>query len=73
MKKTVRDEKGSKKRAVKKPTVTTFGERRRGSLQPRRRPDPCCCCLPWNSWEYKYWREKLGLAKAWKIVNLVKA
>jgi hypothetical protein len=37
---------------MKKRPITTFGERQRGSLQPRRWPGACCCCLPWSFWEY---------------------
>jgi hypothetical protein len=39
-------------KAVKKLTVTTSGERRRGSLRLRRWPGACCCYLPSSFWEY---------------------
>jgi hypothetical protein len=36
------------KRVVRKPTITTSGERQRGPLRLRRRPDAYCYCLPWS-------------------------
>jgi hypothetical protein len=44
--------KGNLEKAVKKLTITTSGERQRGSLQPRRWPGACCCCLQLGFWEY---------------------
>jgi hypothetical protein len=51
IKRIIRDKRDIK-RAVRKPTITTSGERQRGSLRLRRRPDACYCCLPWSFWEY---------------------
>jgi hypothetical protein len=39
-------------KAVKKLTITTSGERQRGSLQPRRWPGAWCCYLPSSFWKY---------------------
>jgi hypothetical protein len=50
-KRIVRNKRKSRK-AVKKLTITTSGERQRSSLQPRRWPGACCCCLPLGFWEY---------------------
>jgi hypothetical protein len=44
--------KGNLEKAMKKLTITTSGERQRGSLRPRRWPGACCCCLPSGFWEY---------------------
>jgi hypothetical protein len=38
--------KGNLEKVVKKLTITTSGERQRGSLRPRRWPSAYCCCLP---------------------------
>jgi hypothetical protein len=44
--------KGNLEKAVRKLTITTSGERQRGSLRPRRWPGACCCCLPLSFLEY---------------------
>jgi hypothetical protein len=44
--------KGNLDKAVKKLTITTSGERQRGSLWPRRWPDAYWCCLPSSFSEY---------------------
>jgi hypothetical protein len=38
--------------AMRKLTITTSGERQRGSLRPRRWHDACCYCLPLSFLEY---------------------
>jgi hypothetical protein len=51
MKRIVRNKKESVK-AVKRLTITTSGEQRRGFPQLRRWPGAFCCCLPLSFWEY---------------------
>jgi hypothetical protein len=44
--------KGDLGKAVKELTITTSGERQRGSLRPRHWPGAYCCCLPLGFLEY---------------------
>jgi hypothetical protein len=37
-------------KSVRKLTITTSGERQRGSPRLRRWPGACCCCLPLGFW-----------------------
>jgi hypothetical protein len=59
-------------RAVKKPTITTFGERPRGSLRPRRWPAPVAAACHEAFGSISTEEGKLRLAKAWKAEDLVK-
>jgi hypothetical protein len=61
--KIVREEKGSKG-VVKKPMIITSGERRRGSLRPRRWPDACAAACHGALGSTRTREKKLRLVKA---------
>jgi hypothetical protein len=52
--------------------IITSGERRRGSLRPRRWPDACAAACHGALGSTSTREKKLRLVKAWKIEDLVK-